>query len=605
MVASWAAALGVDMGGRTVPADSANPLGYFEDVDFLELNRAMLATCVPTVGDGGHPDWGWTESEKFDSSRLSPFEQRARALLASRTANRRPWGWKDPRTTLLLDFWDGVDPAARIRYLLLYRFPWDVADSMQRLGADVFLRHPGYAYRIWAFYNRKLLEFHERHPDDSLLLSADALRLAPEQFPGLLRKHLGLEIAAVDFEARPAREQYRAVPGDDPLVGLVALAWPGCTRILGELDRRAALPSTGLWTVPLPGPVRKAPFPEEDVDLSVVIPCYNQGELLLEAVASAERSAGDRSELIIVNDDSDDPRTREILGLLRSVGYRILDQEHLGLSAARNAGIRLAQGRFILPLDDDNRIRPWFVEEAVRILSESREVDVVYGDRREFGKRSGRIDVPEFDLDTLLNGNYIDACAVYRKEVWEATGGYDTSLSAWEDWEFWIAAGERNRGFRHLPGIAFDYRVRPDSLVTTCDREDVAEALYQSIVAKHRGLFARRLARVMTERKVLVAECGRLTTEHSCPRTESDKKALRTVELISTVSVAGQTGGYRDGTKRQPVRSTSRRDVPRGLRDAGVPARRRALCQGLLVLDAAGRHALLSAGPGRLAARHL
>lgn len=59
--------------------------------------------------------------------------------------------------------------------MLVYRKPWLVADSIQRLGADVFLRHPTWGYRIWQYYNTRLLDFYLRHRDRCLLIATDAL----------------------------------------------------------------------------------------------------------------------------------------------------------------------------------------------------------------------------------------------------------------------------------------------------------------------------------------------------------------------------------------------------------------------------------------------
>src|SRR5262249_46597933 len=157
LVASILSALSIDMGQALLPADSNNVRGYFEDVEFFQLQRTILSACC-AGDDGGHPDWGWTESDSLDPSGFKRVLPQASAPVASRAPGSTPWGWKDPRTTLLLDFWHELldDP----RYVLVYRFPWDVADSMQRLGADVFLRNPEYGYRIWEFYNRHIRDFY-------------------------------------------------------------------------------------------------------------------------------------------------------------------------------------------------------------------------------------------------------------------------------------------------------------------------------------------------------------------------------------------------------------------------------------------------------------
>src|SRR5215472_16049027 len=90
LVASLLCALSVDMGQELLPADSNNVRGYFEDLEFLQLQRRILSACCP-ANDGGHPDWGWTESESFDESCLKRFVPEALALIASRSGRSTPW----------------------------------------------------------------------------------------------------------------------------------------------------------------------------------------------------------------------------------------------------------------------------------------------------------------------------------------------------------------------------------------------------------------------------------------------------------------------------------------------------------------------------------
>jgi GT2 family glycosyltransferase len=545
VVASWLAAAGVDLGGNLLAADGGNPTGYFEDLGFLDLERRMLAAAAP-AGEAGHPDWGWTESERLDRGRFAEHREAALALIAAQDRNRL-WGWKDPRTTLLLDFWDELLPEAR--YLLLYRFPWEVADSMQRLGAAVFLAHPDYAYRIWSFYNRHLLDFFGRRRERCLLVSADALLAQPERLGELLRERFGLRLPLAPLAAPGL---FARLEGSDPLVSLVAATRPDAERLLRRLDAAADLSGAGLWSpAPLDGRRRRPEAGaggQPPVDLSIVIPCHDDGEFLVEAVASAERAAAERSELLVVNDGSREERTLEVLDVLRRAGYTVIDQEQGGVAAARNRAIREARGRYLLPLDADNRLRPGFPAAAVSILDAEPAVGVVYGDREEFGFRSGTVGTPEFDLDGLLRANFIDACAVVRREVWEQCGGYDGTMPAqgWEDWELWICAAERGWRFHRLPGITFDYRVRPGSISSHLHSAEVGTPLRLHMIDKHLDLYRRRLpglltaqheaARVEAERASAVAERDRLETENremGRRLAEADRERERLVEAAA------------------------------------------------------------------------
>lgn len=493
LVASWLARLGIHVGDRLWAANRQNPRGFFEDADFVELQWRMLEDAT-AAGEGGHRDWGWTESERLDRSRFAAHAEAARVLIAARTGRPGLWGWKDPRTTLLLDFWDEL-LGGNARYVMLYRFPWEVADSMQRAGGGVFLDHPEYALRIWAFYNRHLLDFQRRHPDRVLLASSNAVTHDPARFVALLHGKLGLDVNDAPFDGVWDPGLFASFPPGDPLAALTLAASPECGRLLADLDSRADLPATGLWSASPPDGRRLRP--EGPIDLTVVIPCYNYGELLVDAVASVERTAPERCELVVVNDGSTQPRTLEVLAVLRQAGYPIVDQPNGGLAAARNRGIQEARGRYVLPLDADNRLAAGFLASAIQVLDAEPEVGIVYGDRLDFGLRMGRVEVPELDLAALLWSNLFDACAVYRREIWEACGGYDDGARVWEDWELWISAAERGWRFHRLPDVTFEYRVRPNSMLMVAEREEVLWRTREYVYRKHHALYAEHLGEVL------------------------------------------------------------------------------------------------------------
>ena len=501
LVASWLSALGIDLGAKLLPPDKSNARGYFEDLDFLQFQRLMLSeSCLPN--DGGHPDWGWTESEYLDKKTFKDFLSSAAKMLALQADAKKLWGWKDPRTTLLLDFWDSLLDDAN--YVLVYRFPWDVADSMQRLGAPIFLRNPEYAFRIWSFYNKHLLDFYRKNSQRCVLVSSNALQQNPNRLTELLRTKLNIEIRVADLKDIYEDELFASIAGSDPLIDLVAAASPDVTRLLAQLDDTADVSSAELWQArPLKSRLKKTnnSSASPQIDVTVVIPCFDSGQYMLEAIASFERVAAPNCELIIVNDGSKEPRTLEILKILKNAGYFIIDQENQGLSAARNAGIRAATGRYILPLDADNRLRAAFIETAIKVLDLMPDVGIVYGYRQFFGLKNNIDEVAEFDLDELLTFNYIDACAVFRKQVWADCGGYDQHISPLEDWDLWIGAAEKEWKFHRLPQITFDYRVRPESLLSMVDNAEFLDQLLETIMIKHDELYKPRVVKQLAKMK--------------------------------------------------------------------------------------------------------
>ncbi|NDJ16282.1 glycosyltransferase [Myxacorys almedinensis A] len=247
----------------------------------------------------------------------------------------------------------------------------------------------------------------------------------------------------------------------------------------------------------------------EQLPLSIVIPCFNQGEFIGEALSSIEQCRDPVYEIIIVNDGSTDPFTINVFNHLKQQGYTILNQSNQGLACARNNGIANAQGQYILALDADNKIRPAYIYKGIEILDHDPEIGVVYGDAEYFGERNDRLTVADFDADRLLLGNYIDACAVFRKGVWEECGGYDETmpLQGYEDWDLWLNAMQKGWKFYHVPDVLFDYRVRSGSMISICKIPENKKKLVNYVCTKHRDLYTRNLAYLIAEKDCLADAC--------------------------------------------------------------------------------------------------
>lgn len=195
--------------------------------------------------------------------------------------------------------------------------------------------------------------------------------------------------------------------------------------------------------------------------VSIVIPCFNHGIFLPETLASVEAQTFRDFEVIVVDDGSTDELTRHVLADLGNTQIRVISTPNRGVSSARNAGIREALGRFILPLDADDLIAPEFLAATVPVLNSSVEVGVVCAERQLFGERQGESPLPAFDPRRILVENLIYPAALFRREDWAAVGGYNEAmLLGWEDWEFWISLTSLGRAVVRLPEALFHYRVR-------------------------------------------------------------------------------------------------------------------------------------------------
>ncbi len=176
--------------------------------------------------------------------------------------------------------------------------------------------------------------------------------------------------------------------------------------------------------------------------ISVVIPCYNQARFLPEAVASLAAQNFTDMEVIIVNDGSSDDTSGVALALAArhpELRIRLLEQENMGPSSARNAGINAAQGAWILPLDSDDLLAAGFLTAAARAAAEHPESDMITGSLSHFGAEERPWKEAVYRAETLPEKNDIPCTSLFRRSLWEAVGGYDSS-HPWgpEDWHFWL-----------------------------------------------------------------------------------------------------------------------------------------------------------------------
>jgi glycosyltransferase involved in cell wall biosynthesis len=245
-------------------------------------------------------------------------------------------------------------------------------------------------------------------------------------------------------------------------------------------------------------------------NISVIIPCFNHGEFLQAAVASVTSIRRDDIELIVVDDGSTDERTRREMDALCALGIKVIRQENKGLAGARNSGVRASKGRYILPLDADDLLRPGWIARAIGILDSDTQVGVVYGDAQCFGTSTLHWIVGPFDTHRLLRDNFIHASALYRRTVWEQNDGYDGTMpvQGFEDWDFWIGALERGWRFAYLPEVFFEYRRAQDSMITRAVRSQ--DQVREFVARKHSLLYRQAWASLADERRSVKATLGNL-----------------------------------------------------------------------------------------------
>ncbi|CAN5507059.1 glycosyltransferase family A protein [soil metagenome] len=227
--------------------------------------------------------------------------------------------------------------------------------------------------------------------------------------------------------------------------------------------------------------------------VSIIIPCFNQGHFIMEALDSIDENAISYPvEIIIVNDGSTDPATNELLETLSlNSKYIVIKQHNMGLANARNTGIAVAKGNYILPLDADNKITPAYINKGLPFLI-SGTSDIVYGKPYFFGdvSKGRKFKSKPFNIYHLLEQNFIDACAIYRKEVWIKNNGYDNNkfIKVFEDWEFWINAWSNDFKFHFIDEQLFYYRMTGSSMMSVFPEQKLKE-VHTYLLEKHSAIF--------------------------------------------------------------------------------------------------------------------
>ena len=227
------------------------------------------------------------------------------------------------------------------------------------------------------------------------------------------------------------------------------------------------------------------------VKVSIVIPCYNHGKFVDEAVQSCLNQTYKNIEIIIVNDGSTDEFTNSLLNNYQKEKTKVITTHNQGLAMARNTAIAVASGEYILPLDADDKIAPTYIEKAVEILNKKDNIGIVYCNAEFFGREVGNWDLPEYKFPDILNKNCIFCSALFRKSDWEAVGGYKKEMVyGWEDYEFWLSLIEKGRKVYKIPEVLFFYRRHDVSMSKKVDADErKINFLYNQIFFFHKKIY--------------------------------------------------------------------------------------------------------------------
>jgi len=249
--------------------------------------------------------------------------------------------------------------------------------------------------------------------------------------------------------------------------------------------------------------------------VSVIIPAYNVGAYLADAIESALAQTFSDLEVIVVDDGSSDSTFKVASGYTRvDRRVRVLQQNNGGISSARNRALRDASGSLVAILDGDDVWLPAYLERQLAILASDPACDIVTGNAWFLGSaldgqpaRPSPDDRPDPTLARMLEDETaVFIMSVFRRRVYEVIGGFDESLRTNEDYDFWIRAAIAGFRFRRNDEPLGRYRRRDDSL--SAGELRMLRGIIR-VLGKTRAAIADR----PTELSILDAQLSRFETE--------------------------------------------------------------------------------------------
>lgn len=231
-----------------------------------------------------------------------------------------------------------------------------------------------------------------------------------------------------------------------------------------------------------------------EVLVSIIVPCYKQAHYLEESLQSVLDQNYSNWECIIVDDGSPDDTAKVASNWCeKDKRFKYFFQKNSGLPSARNSGIKISNGEYILPLDADDILHSDYLNKMVPILNLEYNIGIVSCYRYFFVNNKNNI-TKEFKASgtnyrDLMFENQLMPSSIYRKKCWIEVGGYDETMNkGYEDWEFWISITKRGWEFKFVQEFLFYYRKSPYSMLVDTTNNH-SEAVRKYIFTKHKELY--------------------------------------------------------------------------------------------------------------------
>ena len=229
-------------------------------------------------------------------------------------------------------------------------------------------------------------------------------------------------------------------------------------------------------------------LPDQLPTVAAIVPCYNYGRLVIEAVASLRAQTYPKLDIVVVNDGSTDKETLVALRELEAERVRVVHQSNTGLVGARQAGANETDSDLLLFLDNDDLLEPEAITLLAAHLAEHPDCAFAYPSQRFIGDQELCWEPQEYNAFDILWSNHPTVCSLIRREAFNEVGGYDARMVyGWEDWSHWIALSAKGHFGSRVAVPVFQHRRHGKTMTHTA--ADKGTELRASIIDGHPTLY--------------------------------------------------------------------------------------------------------------------
>ncbi len=216
-----------------------------------------------------------------------------------------------------------------------------------------------------------------------------------------------------------------------------------------------------------------------DVKFSILMPVYNvEIKWLEEAISSVKKQNYTNWELCIVDDCSTDPKVREYLSGIKDKKINVfLSDENKGISGATNKAAEIATGDFYLLMDNDDELAFDALDHFYRTYCET-EADIIYSDMDIVDMNGNHRDPlfkPDWSPDLFLSQMYIGHLVGFKKELFDAVGGFRTEYNGSQDYDLILRMTARTNKIEHVSKILYSWRDIPSSTAANPESKPYAQ----------------------------------------------------------------------------------------------------------------------------------